>query len=78
MVLGEALQFVGPDRIVWGTDNFGSEARVRLAVQGFSGFQIPEELQRGYGFPELSEEDSRKIFGLNMAKLLKINPVKRA
>jgi hypothetical protein len=32
-------------------------------------FQIPENLRRQYGYPELTEQAKRKILGLNSAKL---------
>jgi len=34
--------------------------------------------QQGYGFKPLTEEDKAKIFGLNMARLLGIEPIKKA
>lgn len=73
-LVGEALQFVGSGRIVWGTDSFGTEARTRLGVQGLSQFEITEELQDDYGFPPLTDEDKHKIFGLNLAKLFGVEP----
>jgi hypothetical protein len=32
-------------------------------------FQIPEELRKKYGYPELTQDAKRKILGLNSAKL---------
>jgi predicted TIM-barrel fold metal-dependent hydrolase len=76
-MIGEALLFVGSDRIVWGSDVLGAENQLRLSVQGFSEFEISEELQMDYGFPPLSSEDKRKIFGLNLAKLLGVKPERK-
>lgn len=73
-ILGEAMRFVGPDRIIWGTDCAGYGAQIGAAVKGLSDFQIPEELQSQYGYLPLSDEDKRKIFGGNLAGLLGINP----
>ncbi len=74
-IIGEAIQFAGVDRIIWGTDYFGpgAEPIMRLSVEGFRDFQIPEDLQEGYGFKPLTVQDKRKIFGENLAKILNID-----
>lgn len=72
-ILGEALRFVGPDRILWGTDSAGFGAQIGAAVLGLAGYQIPEELQWQYGYLPLADEDKRKIFGGNLGKLLGID-----
>ena len=76
-IIGEALRWVGPDKIIWGTDYAGFAAQVRAAVVGLREFQIPEDMRTGYGYPEITDEDRRKIFGLNLARLLGIEPVRR-
>jgi len=76
-IIGEALRFAGPDRIIWGTDTAGFEAQVRLSVEGFRRFQIPEEMRQQYGYPEITDEDRRKIFGTNLARLLGVDTSKR-
>ena len=76
-ILGEAIRFVGPDRIIWGTDSAGYGAQIGAASLGLSDFQIPEELQWQYGYLPLSDEDKRKIFGGNLGKLLGIDTTKR-
>ena len=76
-ILGEAMRWVGPDKIIWGTDCAGIGAQVIGAVYGLRTFQIPEDMQEGYGYPEITEEDKRKIFGGNLAGLLGIDPLKR-
>ncbi|MFB0562187.1 MAG: amidohydrolase family protein [Candidatus Lokiarchaeia archaeon] len=76
-ILGEAYRYVGPDRIVWGTDCAGFEVQIWAAVEGFRDFQIPEDMQEEYGYPNLTEEDKAKIFGLNMARVLNIKPERR-
>jgi len=77
MIIGEAIQFAGADRVLWGTDYCNLEGQLRLAVEGWRSFQIPEDLQRGYGYTPLTEEDKAKIFGLNLATLLDIEPRRR-
>ena len=76
-ILGEAIRFVGPDRIIWGTDSAGYGAQIGAAAVGLTDFQIPEELQWQYGYLPLSDEDKRKIFGENLGKLLGIDTTKR-
>ena len=76
-IIGEALRFVGPDRIIWGTDYAGFSAQIGAAVKGFREFQIPADLREGYGYPEITDEDRKKIFGGNLARLLGIETKRR-
>lgn len=70
--LGKALMYVGPDRLL-----YGSEAFVWPNVQGyielFTDLEMPENLQDDYGFPPITREDKRKILGENYAGLLGID-----
>ena len=76
-LIGEALRFVGPDKIIWGTDYAGFGVQLLAATKGFREFQIPEDMREGYGYPEITDEDRRKIFGENLAGLLGIDPKRR-
>jgi predicted TIM-barrel fold metal-dependent hydrolase len=76
-ILGEALRFAGPDRIIWGSDYSAMAWHLKIAVDGFRDFQIPKDMQEGYGYPEITDEDRRKIFGENLGKLLGIDTSKR-
>lgn len=76
-IFGEAMRFVGPDKIIWGTDYAGFGAQIAGAVQGLRDFQFPEDMQRDYGYPALTEEDKAKIFGQNLGNLLGIDTSKR-
>ena len=76
-VIGEAVRFVGVDRVIWGTDYCNLEFQISTAVAGFRDFQIPEDMQKGYGYKPLTESDKAKIFGLNMASVLRIKPERR-
>jgi predicted TIM-barrel fold metal-dependent hydrolase len=76
-ILGEAMRFVGPEKIIWGTDYAGFGAQIAGAVQGLREFQFPEDMQEGYGYPALTDEDRAKIFGLNLAGLLGVDASKR-
>jgi predicted TIM-barrel fold metal-dependent hydrolase len=70
--IGKALVYVGPDRLLW-----GSEAFIWPNVQGyidiFANLEMPEELQSDYGYPALTRDIKRKIFGENFARLLGID-----
>lgn len=76
-ILGEAMRWVGPDKIIWGTDYAGFGLQVGSAVLGMREFQIPEDLRKDYGYPEITKEDRRKIFGENLAGLMGIDTSKR-
>ena len=76
-IIGEAIQFAGEDRIVWGSDFFGAGGLIRLAVQALRDFEMPEELKQRYGYAAITEEVKRKIFGENLARVLGIEPKRR-
>jgi hypothetical protein len=76
-IIGEALRWVGPDRIIWGTDYAGFGGQVAAAVKGMLEFQIPQDMQRDYGYPAITDDDRRKIFGQNLARLIGIAPERR-
>ena len=67
-VLGKLLLHMGEDRILWGTDSiwYGSP---QDQIQAFRAFEISPEFQERYGYPALTPERKRKIFGLNAAKV---------
>jgi len=73
-LMGQLMKFMGPDRIVFGSDSvwYGSP---QWQIDAMWRFQIPEELQKKYGYPALTEEAKRKILGLNSAKLYGIEGV---
>jgi predicted TIM-barrel fold metal-dependent hydrolase len=70
-ILGQLLKFVGEDRIVFGSDSvwYGSP---QWQIEAFWRFQIPDELRKQYGYPQLTEAAKRKILGLNSARLYKL------
>lgn len=66
--LGKLLAHFGPERILWGTDAiwYGSP---QDQIQAFRTFEISAELQEKHGYPALTTETKRKIFGLNGARV---------
>jgi len=67
--LGTVLRSVGHKRVLWGSEAF-IWPDVQPLIELFAGMQMPEELQDRYGFPEITVEAKRDIFGLNQARLL--------
>jgi hypothetical protein len=63
---------VGSDKLMW-----GSEAAMTGApgpfLEMFLEFEIPDDLRQGWGYPQLTMDDKRKILGLNMAKMMGID-----
>jgi uncharacterized protein len=65
-VMGKLLKYLGPDRILWGTDSYNNGGP-QPQIQAFRAFQIPDSMQATYGYPALTAEVKRKILGLNAA-----------
>lgn len=71
-MLGLMIQAFGEDRVLWGTDSiwWGSP---QWQIEAFRRIQIPEDLQKRFGFKPLTNEVKAKIFGLNSAKVYGID-----
>lgn len=74
-VLGKLLKYVGADRVCYGTDCVmgGSPNGQIMALRRFV---IPEAMQQMHGYPAITDEIRRKIFGLNGASAYGIDPAK--
>lgn len=72
-VLGKLLVQFGEDNVLWGTDSiwYGSP---QDQIESFRAFQISAEFQERFGYPALTDEVKRKIFGLNAARLHGLDP----
>jgi predicted TIM-barrel fold metal-dependent hydrolase len=70
--LGRLLMHVGPEKLLW-----GSEAALlgnpRPYIERFLELTISEDLQNGYGYPEITREDKIAILGENFARLMKVD-----
>ncbi|MEH2474213.1 putative TIM-barrel fold metal-dependent hydrolase [Nitrobacteraceae bacterium AZCC 2161] len=70
--MGRLLRDVGADRIIW-----GSEAPLlgnpQPMIEWFWRMQIDPELQARYGYPQITEQDKRKILGENQARLFGVD-----
>jgi predicted TIM-barrel fold metal-dependent hydrolase len=71
-LLGKLLTRVGEDRVLWGTDGIwlGSP---QPQIMAFRAFQITAEYQERFGYPALTDERKRKVFGLNAARLFGVD-----
>src|SRR5881396_3043697 len=70
-MLGQLVKYLGPERIVFGSDSLWYGAP-QWQIEAFWRFQIPQEMAKKYGYPQLSAQDKRKILGLNSARLYKL------
>lgn len=71
--LGKLLKYLGPDRILWGTDSYNNGGP-QPQIAAFRAFQIPQSMQDMYGYPALTPEVKAKIFGLNAAAVYGVDP----
>lgn len=71
-VMGKLLRYFGEERIMWGTDSiwYGSP---QDQIQAFRAFEISEAFQERYGYPALTPDAKRRIFGLNGARVYNID-----
>jgi len=71
-VLGKLVTHMGSDRIMWGSDStwWGSP---QWQIDAFRRFQIPEDMQKGYGYKPITDKDKELILGLNAARVYGIN-----
>jgi hypothetical protein len=70
--LGRLLAEVGVHKLLW-----GSEAALQGGpapyLAAFMDLEIPEDLRRGYGYPQITLDDKRKILGENFARIMGID-----
>jgi predicted TIM-barrel fold metal-dependent hydrolase len=73
--IGTLLKHLGEDNVLWGSECvwFGSP---QPQIEMFRALEISQEFQDLYGYPALTPEIKAKIFGLNAAKLYRIDPEK--
>ena len=66
--MGRLLRDVGAHKLLW-----GSEAPVlgcpQPILKSFMTLEIPDDLRRNYGYPQITREDKAMILGKNMARL---------
>ncbi len=70
--MGKNIKYYGADHVIWGTDClwWGSP---QWAIDAFKRFQISDEMCDRFGYKKISKEDKARIFGLNSAKIYKVD-----
>ncbi len=71
--IGKLLKYLGEDNIVWGTDCILSGSP-QSQIEMFRSFTITDEYQQTYGYPPITQAIKNKIFGLNAAKIYRVDP----
>jgi predicted TIM-barrel fold metal-dependent hydrolase len=71
--IGKLLKYFGPDNVCWGTDCILSGSP-QNQIDLFRSFTITAQYQEMYGYPALTPQTKAKIFGLNGARLYRIDP----
>lgn len=71
-VLGTLLRDLGPDYVLWGTDSL-LWGNPQWQIEAFRNFQIPDQLVEGHGYPKITPEIRRKVFGENAARIWNID-----
>jgi predicted TIM-barrel fold metal-dependent hydrolase len=70
--LGQMLQAVGPERILWGTDSIWNGSP-QSQIERFRRLKIRDDLVEQHGYPPLTDDIKRRILGLNAARLFGID-----
>lgn len=66
--VGKLLRRVGDRNVLWGTDGIWL-GTPQPQIQAFRSFQISAAFQEQFGYPELTAEIKRQVFGRNAAAL---------
>ena len=76
-MLGQMIQTAGADHVLWGTDSIWSGSP-QSQIERLRRLRIADDLIEKFGYPQLTPEIKRQIFGLNAARLFGVDPaVKR-
>jgi uncharacterized protein len=70
--IGQCLQAVGSERLLWGSEAALSGGPLPY-LQAFMEMTMPEDLQDGFGYPEITQRDRENILGLNFARLMGVD-----
>ena len=76
-LLGKLLKYCGEDNVLWGTDCIWTGSP-QPQIAGFRTFKIDPQFAAQYGYPELTGDIKRKVFGLNAARLYGVTDVAAA
>ena len=73
-VLGKLLKHCGEDNVLWGTDCIWTGSP-QPQIAAFRAFKMDPQFAQQYGYPLLTNDVKRKVFGLNAARLYGVDPV---
>jgi hypothetical protein len=79
-MLGQLIQGLGTDHVVWGTDAIWTGSP-QWQIEALRRLEIPEDMQKKYGFNPLGAADGpvkRAIFGENSARIYNFTAAQRA
>jgi uncharacterized protein len=70
--LGKNIKYYGADHVVWGTDClwWGSP---QWGIDALKRFDIPDDMCEKFGYKKITKQDKANIFGLNAARLYKVD-----
>jgi uncharacterized protein len=71
-LLGQLLNMGMEDNIIWGTDSIWGGGP-QSQIERFRRFQISDEVANKYGYRKLTPEIKAKVFGLNAARVYKLD-----
>jgi predicted TIM-barrel fold metal-dependent hydrolase len=76
-LLGQIMNLPGgEDRIIWGTDSIWGGSP-QSQIERFRRFQIRDDVAEKYGYKKLTPQIKAKVFGLNAARVYKIDVSKK-
>jgi len=79
-IMGSLVKGLGADHVMWGTDSLWTGAP-QWQIEALRRLEIPEDMQKKYGFAPLGAADSavkNGIFGLNSARIYNYSPKQQA
>jgi uncharacterized protein len=71
-VVGMIIDAFGPDHVLWGTDSiwWGSP---QWQIEAFRRLEMPDQLMKRFGWKPLTDDVKRSIFGLNAARVYRVD-----
>jgi len=74
--VGKLLKYFGPANVCWGTKGI-VDSGVQAQIEAFRAFTITPQYQEKYGYPALTPAIKAQIFGLNAARIYRVDPCAR-
>ncbi|MFN0022076.1 MAG: amidohydrolase family protein [Pirellulaceae bacterium] len=72
-MLGQMIQVAGADHILWGTDSIWGGSP-QSQIDRLRRLTMREELREKFKYADLTAEIKNQFFGLNAAKIFRIDP----